>query len=236
MTHCNGCGCNDGEEHKQQVRASPRAHRIYGRGLFDGLRMAGVTDVEAFMNQAKLERASDGLNGMARKVLDAVPIAERWTRHAIVSEMHRATGCSPDLRVVEGCLAQLQDKGLITQTPQGFARVAARATRATLAMVASVDTGVGTRERTMLHERQEAQEAAQERAQDVDQGGGGDEPPSAPLDPLTRLATVAQQLRILASAIESIALDSAVQNQERDKRFAKLDQLQEILKSLGGGA
>lgn len=91
---------------------------VYGRGLRDGMKKA-----EEEMNQSKIDRAESGLNSMARKVLDAVPIQEAWTTSDVVGEMRRQ-GQNVDFRVVAGCLNTLCDQRLVREPTKGqFIRV-----------------------------------------------------------------------------------------------------------------
>lgn len=97
----------------------------YGRGVIEGLRMAGVPNPGDFMNAQKLARIESGLNSIAKKVLEAVPISEPWTKSQIVAEMRRA-GSQVDMRVLEGCLSTLADSGPIKEPTRGsFVRVVA---------------------------------------------------------------------------------------------------------------
>lgn len=53
------------------------------------------------MNEARIHRAERSLNGMAAKVLNAVPIQEPWSKAQIVAEMRRV-GSNCEVNVVEG--------------------------------------------------------------------------------------------------------------------------------------
>lgn len=71
---------------------------------------------------AKLEAAFHGLNGMARKVYDAIPLSEPWTIMQITGELHR-TGGRYGADVVRACLTTIVDAGLAKETREGFRRV-----------------------------------------------------------------------------------------------------------------
>ncbi|KPV37875.1 hypothetical protein APR47_05545 [Variovorax paradoxus] len=78
------------------------------------------------MNAAKQARLESGLNTMAKKVLDAVPIKDPWTRDQVMGELRRG-GMTPDRAVIDGCLAHLCDARLVKQSPPGlYIRVLAR--------------------------------------------------------------------------------------------------------------
>lgn len=65
------------------------------------------------MTPARQEALVQGLNGVARKVFDCVPIAETWRPLQVMGEMRRLTGSTPDVQIVSGCLTKLVDAGLI---------------------------------------------------------------------------------------------------------------------------
>lgn len=54
-----------------------------------------------------------GLNGIAKKVYDCVPIAEAWSSFQVMASMRNLTGSTPDSRIVSGCLTKLVDAGLV---------------------------------------------------------------------------------------------------------------------------
>jgi hypothetical protein len=98
----------------------------YGRGVIEGLRMAGVPNPGDFMNVTKLARLESGLNSMAKKVLDVVPLQEPWSKDQIASELRRI-GSSADRTVVEGCLNTLCERGVVKEPTRGyFIRITAR--------------------------------------------------------------------------------------------------------------
>lgn len=75
------------------------------------------------MNANRLRMIEEQQSGIARKVLEAVPIQERWTSRAIASEMLRS-GHRADMKTIEGCLESLRDSGLIREPARGeFQRV-----------------------------------------------------------------------------------------------------------------
>lgn len=175
----------------------------YGRGICEGLRMAGIENPGAFMNANKMARIESGLNSMAKKVLDAVPIQQAWTREQIAGELHR-TGCGAGRDVVEGCLATLKDRGAIKEPRHGhYQRITARPpTAANDPMTSASDLPVAT--------------AAAPRADDT----------------LSRLANLGALLRRAADECDAIALDVEERVKDAGKDGAKLRQLQALLKGL----
>lgn len=103
------------------------SRRIYGRGMFDGLRMAGIDNPEGFLNAQKLEKIERGMTGLARKVLDAVPLSEPWDLAQIVSDITRTTGSRPDLQTVKATLVSLVGQGVVEEPRDGrYVRVKVR--------------------------------------------------------------------------------------------------------------
>jgi hypothetical protein len=75
------------------------------------------------MNNAKLQRATESLNGVALRVLEAVPISEPWTVAAICSEVGRH-GSRVDFNIVLGILNTHKTAGLVKEPmAQYFQRV-----------------------------------------------------------------------------------------------------------------
>jgi hypothetical protein len=161
------------------------------------------------MNQAKLSRAEQGLNGIAKRVLAAVPIAELWSRQQVMAELRR-TGCAAETNYVEGCLDALRGRGLVREPERGrFQRVVARA--AVLQVLEETDMAVADAKSTTP-------------AAAASAGG---------LDPLTRLATLAAAARRLANEIEEVALEAEARLDEFRADAEKLRTLQGLLKSAG---
>jgi hypothetical protein len=188
--------------------------RVYGRGLFDGLRMAGVENPEEFMQASKLVKAEQGLNGVMKKVLDAVPISEAWSKSQVVGELRR-TGHNIGADVVESCLNAMRGKGLITEPVRGtFKRIAPKQKPQT--------------------EMEEPPMPAPHPFDPIN----ATEPAR---DPLSRMADVAKSARSLASALQQLASEVeeiAIASEERleqiSKDTEKLRQLQQLLKTLSG--
>lgn len=65
------------------------------------------------MTPAKCAARMQGLNGVAKKVYDCVPITEAWTSVQVMGAMRNLTGSTPDAQIVSGCLTRLVDGGLI---------------------------------------------------------------------------------------------------------------------------
>ncbi|MCU9947522.1 hypothetical protein [Pseudomonas sp. PDM13] len=65
------------------------------------------------MTPAKCAARMQGLNGVAKKVYDCVPIVEAWTSFQVMGAMRSLTGSTPDTQIVSGCLTRLVDCGLV---------------------------------------------------------------------------------------------------------------------------
>lgn len=174
--------------------------KIYGRGFFDGLRAAG-RNPEDFVNAKQLKRAEDGLTGIAKTILDAVPISGAWNANQIVSELRRV-GRQIEHKAVLGCLDSLRGQGLIREPERGlFVRV----------VVKQKESNMGVSPVAVLAV------AAQQKDQ----------------TPLDILSSISERLRGLADEIDSSALKISEQFEARSDDTKKLQQLQQILKSIG---
>lgn len=156
------------------------------------------------MNAQKMARLEGGLNGLAKKVLAAVPMQEAWSAQKISTELRRSGG-SYDLSVITGCLNTLADSGIIKEPATGsFIRPAVRESITTTKEEAPMATNV----RTIA-------------------------PAEPEQDSMTRFANVAKGLRRLADEVELIALADAERTQKAEKDTENLRQLQALLKTIG---
>ncbi|CAB4134781.1 hypothetical protein UFOVP274_61 [uncultured Caudovirales phage] len=172
------------------------------------------------MNYAKFNSIYQGLTSVSRKVYNAVPIGESWTPAWIASEIGR-TGTAPEMKIIQGCLTSLKDNGLISETPLGkFSRKAVKM------------TPVIKPEEIKVFKHKPAvtvikAEPVEEETVEIESN----------IDKLASLAKrtieVSNMLKILAADIENAALAIEEQNQARDKENAKIQQLVQLLKSLG---
>lgn len=163
------------------------------------------------MTPQKLAAAESGLNGIARKVLEAVPIQEPWSNKQIAAELSRH-GRNLDMRVVDGCLSHLRDNGLIKACESGaFVRVQAKP------KVVRIDRQAERTDETDETHRPARREDAM---------------PTPQPDPLDKMAQLAAAARQLANDIENVALEIEARAQEIQRDTEKLRQLQALLKSL----
>ncbi len=206
--------------------------RVYGRGLYDGLRRAGVSEPEEFMNAAKIEAAEKSLNGIAKKVYEAVPVQEEWSVTQIIRELSRC-GSNPDHKVVMGCIVVLVEKGLVREPRRGlFIKAPQREKpRLSLKVVATPDP----------HAPAPAEKTEPEAAMKTDHAEATTAPKAATVeDPLSRLAALAvkakqagEALIAVASEIEDVAVAVDEQAKKVGADMDKFRQLQALLKGLG---
>lgn len=196
-------------------KPQPFHRRVYGRGVFEGLRMAGVTEPEDFMNAARLREAERNQTGIARKVLFATPEDVSLPASAILGDM-KDKGINVDLQTLTGCLNTLKNTGLVREVGKGeFIRVPIPADKPALTLTSMQDLKVAAKS-----------EAAPEA-----------KPPADPLDRMAALAEqargLAKQLTALAGEIEGVALDAEDRIKAVREDTAKLEQLRKLLQSIG---
>lgn len=157
------------------------------------------------MTPGRFARLSQALNGVGRKVLEAVPIQAPWTIQQINAELYRS-GTRMDLSTLEGCLDRLRRIKLITEPTQGsFVRVQIRVSDA----------------------------PDPDDSEDEDTVPAQPAQPAEPADsPLTKLAQLAAQLHSLAKTLEDVALEIQAELEREQGKTAKLRQLQAALKEL----
>ena len=204
---------------------SPAAplRRVYGRGLFDGLRMAGIDEPEKFLDAMKAERIGSRLDGIARKALDAVPIEHPWDLAQIVSDITRTTGSRPDTKTVKAALGALVGQGLVLEPRDGrFVRVKIRPT------LAAVPPAPVKEEKPMPAPTVVSPPSVPKREEREER------------EPLARMASMASTLRELArqadnvaEGLETVALEVAERMERIHADGDKLRQLQALLKSIG---
>lgn len=73
------------------------------------------------MNAARFHSLLSGQPTVAKRVFEAVPIAELWQTIDIYNELRRA-GKARDVKSVEGCLNRLKESGLVLEPIRGHWR------------------------------------------------------------------------------------------------------------------
>lgn len=155
------------------------------------------------MTPARFEQLARGQTGVARKVLEAVPIQEPWSTSEIHREIYRV-GVRIGVDVLEGCLKALRKSKLILEPQPGqFIRTGLRL----------VENGTATEEEDEDTEVQPKKAIT----------------PEAAFDKLARLAT---QMRVLTKEFEDTVLEVQAEIEQEREKTAKLRQLQAMLKEL----
>lgn len=191
-------------------KKSTSTQKAYGRGYWDAVREMGLSSVKP----EKLDEVLRGLNGVAKKVLDVCPKSEGWTVSQICSEMRRL-GSNPDMRIVEGCLKNLVDQGLVKQ--QGpreyrqYMRVTAKAQTTESKNVAQLS----------IVETKKTEPVNVENAMEYLAGLAAD------------ARAISERILSLARLIDDAAIKVGEKAQGSAEEIEKLRQLQALLKSLG---
>lgn len=195
---------------------SEKSRRVYGRGFFDGLKKAGIEDPKEFMNQAKQNDVEAGLSGIAKKILEHVPIGNPITPGKLSNEMSRVTGSKVDIKVITSCLNTMKERGLIREVQSmNFVRVPPKPRLVS--------------EKKELPSKEEAMQAKPQESKAFP-------PPVAAID---RLAVISSKVRdlsktitALASEIDDVAIEVEQQMQAIKADTLKLSQFKEFLKSI----
>lgn len=158
------------------------------------------------MNDSRLRLREAQQTTTARKVLDAVPIAESWATCRIISELSRL-GMKYSPSVIEGCLNSLSEDGLVKEVHKGEwqrVHVPAKSAGADLASPDGADAL--------------AFAVAQVK-------------PSTP-DLLGKMAALANRLRQDADDLDELALVVAEEIENAKAGSSRFDQLKRLLKDV----
>lgn len=169
--------------------------------------------------ERKLAQAAEGVNGVALKVLGAVPIKEQWSKEQIGGELRRL-GLNVSPAIVAGCLDTLRGRGLVREPQAGvFIRVAAR--------VVEIEDARPQRLAPVAEPAQVVDVATP--AQPVDEA-------AAPADRLGQLGAelrkLSRRLDAVATQIDAAALDAMQALEDARQEGGKLEQLRQMLRSL----
>lgn len=188
--------------------------RVWARGFHDGMRAKGEE-----MN-TRQKSLIDGLNGVASKVYEAVPVAEGWSAQQINTELYRL-GRRIGYDVVEGSLRKLCDSKLVRMPSKTtYQRVSFEETKsATVVQMPQQPPRLDAPMTAPI-----ATVSAVEAKTPIDV-----------LAPLAeRVGSMAALLQKLAGDIETAALLVADQLKESEQKSEQLTQLRRLLKSIGG--
>lgn len=171
------------------------------------------------MSDKRLAAVERGLNGMERKVLEAVPMQEPWSAKAIQQELHRM-GKPLEIKQLAFSLRSLREVGLIKINNTGeYIRVAVEPPRAAKEpFPAKPSIQVQTEKKTMTLKPAPAAEP-----QPIATGK---------VDLMAQLARRAASLRKEADALDELALAIGEREQQHEAELARFNQLRELLKGI----
>lgn len=169
------------------------------------------------MNRRRYEQLAQGLNSIASKVLNTVPMREPWTFNQIGAELRRL-GCTLDHRVINGSLATLEEIGLVRRS----------------GMKSWIRVPVKDPEPTNAH----TEEAATVPTYNSQTQVPAAPKPKATLDTLadlsSRLRSMAKGMNQLASDIDDAAIGIAEQMQANQDKVDAARKLTQLLKQMEG--
>lgn len=165
------------------------------------------------MTPAKCEIAMQRQSGIAKKVYDCVPVQEAWQAFQIMQALKKMTGSQADVRVVQGCLNDLVESGLVRETGRRFYQ----------------RVQVEEKEKQPEIKMPVAQKKPELKATEI-------KSPSAPLEILGELSSeiigMAEHLKALARRVEDVALAIEQERESSSESLDKLLQLKSLLKGL----
>lgn len=164
------------------------------------------------MNPARLRSIEDGLTNIAKKVLDAVPIAEAWTVHKIGGELARV-GVNIEHKTISGCLTNLVDSGLVRELMKGhFQRIKPKPPTDAVPQPERVPAGIASAKPPppLLEKRVEPKKT----------------------DFLSAVGTISNKLRAMADEIDDLALAMQSEAAANAAEAERLAQLKKLLREL----
>lgn len=167
------------------------------------------------MREHKFKAIHSGLSAVAKRVYEAVPIKDEWSKDQVISEVARLYPSMRDAHAISGCLATMVRSGVVIETTPGkFKRE-------------PIDAAAPKKSQTALSEQKEANMSQTEQK------------PIAVATPIEKIAglqrlaaKIMDDVKALSSEIETVAIEVEMQFAERDAESQKLRQLQTLLKGL----
>lgn len=194
-------------------RESTPTQRTFGRGLVEGLKIAGIENPGDVMNNVRLKSMEAGLNGAFRKVYEVIPISGVIGLPDIMRTL-RERGQSIDHSIAKAGIGELLEKGLIRSVSDKYQRIAPKPVVVKDAPERSVDHPTDTKELTVPE-------------------------PERPCNPIERMSLIEAQLKEVVETVQKIAkdvADTAIDAEMFVERIkddnSKVQQLKELLKSL----
>ncbi|HHM5244297.1 TPA: hypothetical protein ACRM7M_001932 [Pseudomonas aeruginosa] len=163
---------------------------------------------------AKQESLMQGQTGIAKKVYECVPISEPWRSFQVLTALRNMTGSTPDVRIVQGCLRDLVDSGLIRRT------------------------GTDHYQRIQVEKKTKPQEPKMGEPAKKIETQSEPKRSASPLEMLGELANelagMAEHMKRLSDRIEDVALAVEQERESNAKSMESYRQLKALLKSLQG--
>ncbi|HGM8278905.1 TPA: hypothetical protein ACKQDV_004634 [Pseudomonas aeruginosa] len=155
-----------------------------------------------------------GQTGIAKKVYECVPISEPWRSFQVLTALRNMTGSTPDVRIVQGCLRDLVDSGLIRRT------------------------GTDHYQRIQVEKKTKPQEPKMGEPAKKIETQPEPKRSSSPLEMLGELANelagMAEHMKRLSDRIEDVALAVEQERESNAKSMESYRHLKALLKSLQG--
>lgn len=191
----------------------PAYGSVWAKGYYDGLRAAENKKVERVLEKMNLGRYKSimmGLSSIARKVYESVPISEEWTVQQIHNEINRKPGATQiDGKTLVGCLNHLVSSGVVREPKTAmFKRTP----------VADGKTSKKSEKNQINEDDKMSVEEKNNESKD--------------LGPLDRICAITSKLRALADEIDDELLRVEKEMNDDAQKYKKLNQLQELLKSI----
>lgn len=176
------------------------------------------------MTPSRASQLEQGLNGMARKICEVMPVKEAWGFGQILAELKRINGTAPEMRVLQGTISHLLAIGLAREEVSGgYSRIAPRASVRRLAPVSSPQPG----------------------PRDPDQPAPTDQPTPASKstpntrDAITAIAEVSAKVRNvitllsrLAEELDDVAVEIEEHHQATSRDADQLRKLRDLLRAV----
>lgn len=178
------------------------------------------------MKLSRFQSIFNGLNGVAKRVYEAVPISSSWSTYKIMDELQRS-GSHMDLKAIQGCLGYMLNMGIIERDKDGeYIRTPLKMTRTP---DEPLTTPPPTEEETMMA-------TAPIILKNKDKAPVPVTPAAEPttFDILARLAQRAQDLSDAAEQLrEDIEKTAFHVQSEQDKHGSELTKLRQLKALLG---
>lgn len=162
------------------------------------------------MTPAKFEQKFSGQSTIAKKVFQFIPLTEHWTATEIASEMRRATRSSPDFHILQGCINSLKDSGLVVETGHGKFR------KIEIKEVKEKEMKAPTQVVSIVKAEEKQERKPLEMLGDI----------------AKKVRETAKAMNTMANEIEEAALKYGEEVEKQAASLGKLQQLQQLLKSL----